>query len=454
MTAKNPEDVLRAFEHYQRDLSQLLQALKSGGKSGTALSLMQSLTTQDIGMLCWSVPPDWQSEASDFHSRLEAVLSSIQSDVAVLRSDFATAEGGLPTLSMMADQISASVSRVIAARPKTGQSSQPLPPSTSLSRKATSPLAEKWSLAAANAKSCADQVKHVADIFKRLAVDAVENISTHMTQRCAECAQQAASLAQAASQATGANMAKLAAESADAAEGAALYAEFLISDFDKAITQDPAAEQSGGVALFGDPVNKWQKLQQVANELFELCIVTETTNGCKVSRGSVSPGGGDSRMLTGDTMLLNIPAPGFENLPVQFKRFTIREARGQLASEGASDTSFNEWLDRIVGVIGAYHAGQQRAAQSRCFIATAACSTAHAPDVVTLRQFREVVLCQSFVGRLVSSIYEIVSPPVAALIGRSEMLKLLTRYLVVRPVAYLAKRQMGGRSRIRTAEPL
>ena len=159
MTAKSPEDVLRAFEHYQRDLSQLLQALRSEGKSGTALSLMQSLTTQDIGMLCWSVPPDWQSQTSDFHSRFEAVLSSIQNDVAILRR-FATVEGGLPTLSMMADQISASVSRVIAARPKTEQSSQPLPPPSSLSRKATSPLAEKWSLAAANAKSCADQVKH------------------------------------------------------------------------------------------------------------------------------------------------------------------------------------------------------------------------------------------------------------------------------------------------------
>jgi hypothetical protein len=116
MATKSPEDVLCAFEHYQKDLNQLLQALRSGGKSGAAVSMMQSLTTQDIGMLCWSVPADWQSEASHFYDRFGAVLSGIQRDVAVLQRDFVATEGGLPTLSMLADQISASVSRVICAQ--------------------------------------------------------------------------------------------------------------------------------------------------------------------------------------------------------------------------------------------------------------------------------------------------------------------------------------------------
>ena len=124
MATKSPEDVLCAFEHYQKDLNQLLEALKSGGKSGAAVSLMQSLTAQDIGMLCWSVPADWQSATSDFHGRFEAALNGIQTDVAVLRSDFAAAEGGLPTLSMLADQIAASASRVTGTKPATVPSSQ------------------------------------------------------------------------------------------------------------------------------------------------------------------------------------------------------------------------------------------------------------------------------------------------------------------------------------------
>jgi hypothetical protein len=324
------------------------------------------------------------------------------------------------------------------------ESPHPGPSPSSLLRDATSLLAEKWRLAAANAKAWADQTKCLADQAKCLAA---EIISTHMSRRCADCAKQAASLAQAASQATGTNMAELAAGAADAAEGAALYAEFLSYDLDKAMTQTRAAGKSEGAALLGALANGWRKSQQVANELFELCIVTEKTTGCKVSRGSVFPGGGNSSMLTGDTMLLFIPVSGLENLSVQFKRLTLREARTQIADEAGikqvtNDASFDEFLDRIVSKIGAFHAEQQRAAQKRCFIATAACSTAQAPDVVTLRQFREVVLCQSFIGRLVSSMYGNVSPPVAALIGRSEMLKLLTRHLVVRPVAYLARRQM------------
>jgi len=116
MATESPEDLLGAFEHYQKDLTQLLQALESGGKSGAAVSLILSLTTQDIGMLCWSVPADWQSEASEFHSRFEAVLNGIQGDVAVLQRDFAAAEDGLPTLSMLADRISASVSRLVPAQ--------------------------------------------------------------------------------------------------------------------------------------------------------------------------------------------------------------------------------------------------------------------------------------------------------------------------------------------------
>jgi hypothetical protein len=94
-------------------------------------------------MLCWSVPADWQSEASHLHGRFEAVLSGIQKDVAVLRSEFAAAERGLPTLSMVADRISASVSRVIETKPKTGSSSQPTANRPSLLQRLFSALAPR-----------------------------------------------------------------------------------------------------------------------------------------------------------------------------------------------------------------------------------------------------------------------------------------------------------------------
>lgn len=122
---KSSENLLRAFEKYQKDLNQLLKCLESGGKSGAAVALMQALANQDIGMMCWSVPDAWQSEASDSVLRLKEVLKGIQGAAGVLRRDFAAAEEGLPTLSMLADHISLSVSRALSAKSQIGPSPKP-----------------------------------------------------------------------------------------------------------------------------------------------------------------------------------------------------------------------------------------------------------------------------------------------------------------------------------------
>jgi hypothetical protein len=77
-----------------------------------------------------------------------------------------------------------------------------------------------------------------------------------------------------------------------------------------------------------------------------------------------------------------------------------------------------------------------------CFIATAACGSANAPDVALLRRYRDEVLAQSRWGSLLVDVYHMLSPPLARLIARSPMAQALVRRAVVRPMAKAAARSL------------
>lgn len=76
----------------------------------------------------------------------------------------------------------------------------------------------------------------------------------------------------------------------------------------------------------------------------------------------------------------------------------------------------------------------------KCFIATAACGTDQAEDVVRLREFRDAVLRRTKLGRAFVGIYETISPPIARLVARSERARWLVRSLVIHPLRVLAER--------------
>jgi len=77
-----------------------------------------------------------------------------------------------------------------------------------------------------------------------------------------------------------------------------------------------------------------------------------------------------------------------------------------------------------------------------CFIATAAFETSMAHEVNVLRSFRDNVLMREKPGQKFISFYYTVSPPVAKLIEKSRLLKLVTRATLT-PVIRMAKSLIG-----------
>jgi hypothetical protein len=91
------------------------------------------------------------------------------------------------------------------------------------------------------------------------------------------------------------------------------------------------------------------------------------------------------------------------------------------------------------GVLYAHKVCYSSHTSSSCFIATAAFGSSFAPEVTTLRSFRDTVLKKYHFGRNFISLYESVSPPIANIIARNDVLRYLTRILIVYPAAWLAK---------------
>ena len=80
-----------------------------------------------------------------------------------------------------------------------------------------------------------------------------------------------------------------------------------------------------------------------------------------------------------------------------------------------------------------------------CFVATAACGSPFAADVLVLQEFRDRILRQWRAGRIFIRLYETFSPPLARLISNSEFLKSITRTLIVRPARKVADRCLRSR---------
>jgi hypothetical protein len=86
--------------------------------------------------------------------------------------------------------------------------------------------------------------------------------------------------------------------------------------------------------------------------------------------------------------------------------------------------------------------------QGGCFIATAACGHTLEPEVKILRAFRDLILRQWFLGRMVIHIYERVSPPFAQWLAPHPVARRLVRSLIVHPCATIFNRVLQVHKRL------
>lgn len=73
--------------------------------------------------------------------------------------------------------------------------------------------------------------------------------------------------------------------------------------------------------------------------------------------------------------------------------------------------------------------------KSNCFVATAACGSSDAWEVLALRRFRDERLLESWLGRLAVAAYYRISPPLARGIERSPRLREWVRRALIQPLA-------------------
>lgn len=111
---------------------------------------------------------------------------------------------------------------------------------------------------------------------------------------------------------------------------------------------------------------------------------------------------------------------------------------------------YQEYINKIKEVDPSYKPKQQTnnpsnsssnssKSSSGCFIATATMGSKNNSYVITLCQFRDNVLSKSSQGRKFINLYYKYSPPIAQLIANCNLLKQISRLLIIKPSVFLIK---------------
>lgn len=80
--------------------------------------------------------------------------------------------------------------------------------------------------------------------------------------------------------------------------------------------------------------------------------------------------------------------------------------------------------------------------QPGCFIATACYGSPWAPEVCLLREYRDIYLRRTMIGRMIIRVYERTSPSIANWLSRRPKARRLVRKVVMPPLLWIARRNI------------
>lgn len=129
----------------------------------------------------------------------------------------------------------------------------------------------------------------------------------------------------------------------------------------------------------------------------------------------------------------------------QFTDWLVRAQDGsfhETIADLSNDTTYEFQAELKYGVVNRLYGDILQFTtdeQCVCFIATAAYGTPTAEQINVLREFRDSVLLKSTMGSLFVSLYYRLSPPIADFIAGNELLRTLTREVLLDPIVWVVK---------------
>ncbi len=119
----------------------------------------------------------------------------------------------------------------------------------------------------------------------------------------------------------------------------------------------------------------------------------------------------------------------------------VRDAEGHAEAMKLAMLACESHYGKVEGIasLGQSNATGSSSGNSGCFIATAACGSICAPDVLILQNYRDKYLLLNPFGQWLFRQYYRVSPRLAKLIRRSLIMRLIVRYSIIKPLVFIVK---------------
>lgn len=202
-----------------------------------------------------------------------------------------------------------------------------------------------------------------------------------------------------------------------------------------------------GKSIYGNDYDKWEQLilevLNLRNEAYKLLVYDLENVPCRIFpknefvlsksqyKGKISST--IKILIIIDKERNSMKELSKDSLVKRRERFVSIIKMSMPASGLARDNDINSQLNEYIDD-----------AKKGCFIATATMGNPNHPYVITLRKFRDSYLIESSVGRRFVELYYSYSPGLAQIIAKNKILKLLSKYLIVKPLTTAARWISGG----------